>query len=668
MADSPKRKRIGLVQINNSFSGQNYLPLSAGMLQVYAEKHAEHPAEFEFLTPIYSRIPVDEAVKRLSRADVVGFSSYVWNFKISLEIAGRLKAKKKKTLIVFGGPHVPDRNPEEFLRKYPFIDIACHGEGEVVFLNVLKYGFTDRSQIPSASFLDTQGNFVQTTRVPRSKELEDIPSPYLEGAFENLIAENPNERWIAMWETNRGCPFSCTFCDWGSATASKINKWNIDRLLKEIEWFADHRIEYVFCADANFGILPRDLEIAAHLAKIKSEQGYPKAVSIQATKNAQERSYLVQKTLAEAGMNKAVVVSMQSLHVPTLKAIKRDNISLDAFKNLQIKFSGEGIETMTDLILGQPEETYESWVAGVDTLLNLGQHNRIQFNNLSILPNAEMGDSAYQKRYGMETVISAVVNIHGSLPASNEIVEMQELVIATSATPRADWVRMRAFSWMTSLLHFDKLFQIPLIVLHQATGLGYGEMLEYFSEGKFSALADMPDEFPILREVRQFFIDKSTDIQNGGAEYCHSAEWLNIYWPADEYIFIKLCTEGKLQAFYAEAEEALKLFLRARSIELDETVLSDAVRLNKELMKMPFQTANAEVRTSWNIFEVFRSVVLGKPVPFRDESHKHLINKTQTQWNSWEEWFEKVVWFGNRKGAYLYGNVPDEIFLEGHFD
>lgn len=663
-----RQKRIGLVQINNSFSGQNYFPLSAGMLQAYAMRHLELPDEYEFMTPIYSRMPAEEAVERLSKAGIVGFSSYVWNFKISIEIARLLKQKCPETLIVFGGPHVPDRNTEEYLRKYSFIDIACHGEGEAVFLNVLKYGFGDRSMIPSASFFDAKGNFVRTTQIPRAKQLNDFPSPYLEGTFDGLIAENPDEHWIAMWETNRGCPFSCAFCDWGSATAAKVNKWETERLYKEIEWFADHRIEYIFCADANFGILPRDLEIAKHLAKIKNERGYPKAISIQATKNAQDRSYHVQKTLADAGMNKAVVVSMQSLNEPTLKAIKRDNISLDAFKNLQIRFSKEGIETMTDLILGQPEETYESWVAGVDMLLNLGQHNRIQFNNLSILPNAEMGDPEYQKKYGMEIVTSEVVNIHGSLPASNEIVETQELVIATSATQRKDWVRTRSFSWMVSLLHFDKLFQIPLIVLHQVAGLAYGELLEYFSEGKFCELAADSGAFPILKEVRQFFIEKAVDIQNGGVEFCHAPQWLNIYWPADEYIFIKLCVEGKLQAFYDEAEEALKLFLAAKSIVIDNTILADAIRLNKKLIKLPFQNADSEVHTSWNIFEVYRSVVLGKPVALNHIPHKHLVNKTTVQWNSWEEWYEKVVWFGNRKGAYLYGNVPDEIFLEGHND
>ncbi len=110
-----------------------------------------------------------------------------------------------------------------------------------------------------------------------------------------------------------------------------------------------------------------------------------------------------------------------------------------------------------------PGETYKSFVRGVDQLMENGQHNRIQFNNLSILPNAEMGDPAYQAKYGMVTVESKIINIHGErIELDDDVPEVQDLVIATAATPLDDWRRTRTFCWMTALLHFDKLFQIPL--------------------------------------------------------------------------------------------------------------------------------------------------------------------------------------------------------------
>jgi radical SAM superfamily enzyme YgiQ (UPF0313 family) len=342
---------IGLVQINNSFSGQNYLPYSVGLLQAYVQRHAPDPERYRFLPLIYKRIAVEEAVRTLLAADLVGFSAYVWNIRLSLAIARRLKEEKPEMLIVFGGPQVPDR-VEPFLREHRFIDVACHGEGEAVFLQILeRCADRDWTGIGSISYLAAGGTLVKQQRAARIRDLSQVPSPYLENVFEPLLDANPDERWLALWETNRGCPFSCTFCDWGSATAAKVIPFDQDRLLAEIEWMAKQQIEFVFCCDANFGILARDLELTRYVIEVRRKFGYPQALSVQNTKNATERAYQVQKLLAEAGLNKGVTISLQSVDTATLKAIKRQNISSASFQELARRFTHDRIETYTDLIL-----------------------------------------------------------------------------------------------------------------------------------------------------------------------------------------------------------------------------------------------------------------------------------------------------------------------------
>ena len=134
-------------------------------------------------------------------------------------------------------------------------------------------------------------------------------------------------------------------------------------------------------------------------------------MSVQNTKNATERAYITQKILADSGLNKGVTLSMQSLDQNTLINIKRDNISLNTYEDLQTRFTNEGVPTYSDLILGLPGESYNSFTDGVSRLIENGQHNRIQFNNLSILPNSEMGDPNYQKKFQMETVDTNILNI-----------------------------------------------------------------------------------------------------------------------------------------------------------------------------------------------------------------------------------------------------------------
>ena len=128
---------VGLSQINNSFSGANYLPYSVGLLQAYVEKHLPCKERFKFLQPVFKRTSVEDVVNQLLSAEVVGFSLYVWNEQISLEIIRQLKKRNPKIYIICGGPQVPDR-AELFLRENTGIDIAVHGEGERTFFELLR--------------------------------------------------------------------------------------------------------------------------------------------------------------------------------------------------------------------------------------------------------------------------------------------------------------------------------------------------------------------------------------------------------------------------------------------------------------------------------------------------------------------------------------------------
>jgi hypothetical protein len=502
---------------------------------------------------------------------------------------------------------------------------------------------------------------VRTAKAPRLGDLSRVPSPYLDGVFDPLIAAFPQEHWIGLWETNRGCPFACTFCDWGSAVQSKVHQFDLERLHRELEWFADRHIEFVFCCDANFGILPRDIEIATYAAELKRRRGYPHALSVQSTKNATERAYTVQKILSDAGLNKGVAVALQSINPTTLINIKRSNISTETYQELQRRFTRDEVETYTDLILGLPGDTYDSFAENVSAIIANGQHNRIQFNNLSILPNAEMGDPAYQRRFGMKTVESAIINIHGSLAAlENETSETQQLVMATASMPEEDWVRVRALAWTAGLLHFDKILQIPFVLLHQQTGITYRELLEAFSSGSRRA-------YPILDEIRTFFLETARQIQAGGPEYCRSEEWLNIWWPADEYVLIELCTARQLGDFYREAEALLDALLAARGLSMPPGLLREAVDLNRALIKLPFMTDDLEIGASYNIWEYYQAVLTGRDLRLEAVPTLYRIDRTSRKWSSWDEWCREVVWYGNKKGAYLYGNEPVGPQLAGHF-
>ena len=545
--------KIGTAQINNGFAGQYYLPYSIGILQAYFMHNSEKLDSYEFLPTIYKREPLSVSVKKLENCDIALFSSYVWNEKISLAIARELKKKDPNKFIIFGGPSVPDNTDnraELFLKKNKFIDICVHQEGERTSMMLLEnFPNSNYEKIPNISYIK-ENKYFNNPNIPRLKTFEKAPSPYLCGVFDNLIKENPKERWLASWETNRGCPFSCAYCDWGSATNSKVSKMEIDRVFDEMDWFSQNKIEFIFCCDANFGMLPRDYDIALKAVENKKKYGYPHVLSVQNTKNARERAYKVQKLLADSGLSKGVTLAMQSVDSHTLKEIKRDNISIADYQELQRRFTKDGITTYTEFILALPGDTYDSFANGVSEVIEAGQHNRIQFNNLSILPNAEMANSDYISRNKIETIKIPIVNPHGSLdetPADG-ILEEQELVISTKDLSQDDWVKTRVYASISEFFYFNKVLQIPILFLHKLTKKSIKEIFE-----DLISLKDN-NKYPILSSIITSIHNHASAILQGGAEFRLKKEWLGIYWPPGEYEYISLLKNNKFDDFYKESQ------------------------------------------------------------------------------------------------------------------
>jgi radical SAM superfamily enzyme YgiQ (UPF0313 family) len=594
---SGKCVTVGFIQLNTAFEDTLYLPYSVAMLQCYLREYAERPERYEFTLPVVERMSPADAKERLGPVDIAGFSFYVWNAQRTLAMARAFKEQRPDALVVFGGPHVPD-DSEQFLRENSFIDVACHGEGEQTFLEIAER-FPERGweDVESVSFIDERGRHIKTPQRGRIPDLSVIPSPFLTGAFEPLMASRPGAPWRAVWETNRGCPFKCTFCDWGSgAVNAKVTKFELDRTLAEAEWMGAKGIRYVFVADANFGMLPRDVDIAEALVAARKRHGFPKTVLVQQTKNQTKRAYQTLKLLVDAQMSTEINVSLQSTTPEVLKAIKRQNISLETYAEVQRRFVEQGMPTYVDMIVGLPAETVPSFKESVSRVVEGGQHHRIQFHNCSLLPNAEMGQPGYIAEWGLETVTTGVVNNHAPLdPADDGIMETQEVVIATSTMTRAEWREARSFAWLTLLYYLDHLALWPILVTWKLSGQTFWRVLD--------ALIQVdPDRCPVLAEMQRFCDEHARRNQSGHTEYVLSDDWLGAHWTVDEYLFIKLCVEDRLDDLFAEVVQVLEPLLPETHPDVDpRTALQDAVRLNHARLRHPLADGRVTIECAYDV-------------------------------------------------------------------
>jgi tRNA A37 methylthiotransferase MiaB len=606
---------IGLVQLNSG--ARQFLPYVAGLLQAYVQTYAPDPQAYVFLPPLSEFESLETSISALLKADIVGFSTYVWNIERSLAIARQLKQLKPEVLIVFGGPQVPNQ-AESFLRQQPQIDLCVHGEGEATFLAILEQApKRDWSEIPGLSYLDSHSTFYTRPQAPRRKALSELPSPYLMGVFADLMAQAPAEHeWAILWETARGCPFSCTFCDWGSATQSKVNGFDLPRLIAELDWFGQSKIGYIFCCDANFGILKRDLEVAEYAAQVRHKTGHPRALVVQNSKNVTDRAFAVHRILAQAGLDTDVTLSMQSLNPEVLKKVKRENISLDYFRELRVKLMGENIKAYTDMILGLPGETYQSFIDGICTLIAHGQYHDIHIFTAGILPNAEMADPAYRAKHGIESVKSRCVYVHSPVQSSldESILEYQELVIATASLPKPDWVKAMAFGWLVHFYFFNPgCLRMAALILHQSQGLSYLSL--------FESLMQPSQSEPLLQEIWDFFCTKAVAIQNGDVEYCQGPEpyYLGQWWWPQEFVIRRLVYQGLLSRFYAEVQSNLRRLLKSKAADTPPLLLEDCLNYSQTFLTLLHQQEARELNLHYNLWEVYQGLLRGENLALRSE-------------------------------------------------
>lgn len=203
------KKNVWLCQVNNSFGKAKFLPYSVGMLQAYCRKDRAVSESYDFRGFVYHRENVAECVKRIGKVDVLGISVYIWNSSWSLAFAKAVKQANPSCLVVVGGPHVPVRC-ELFFKENLFVDVAVFYEGEVTFKEALLVHLNERpdlAKVPGLAFR-LEGEVVKTPNRERLSNLDLLPSPYLEGTFDELLREVVEP--LSTWEGNRGCPFSCT--------------------------------------------------------------------------------------------------------------------------------------------------------------------------------------------------------------------------------------------------------------------------------------------------------------------------------------------------------------------------------------------------------------------------------------------------------------------------
>ena len=460
-------KNIILVQPNfkigsGSFTGY-WLPYSVGCIWAYAQQYAWVNENFSVVDIVFRRNKVKEYVQNLQDIDCAFFSCYMWNWEYNKKLAKEIKKKFPNCKIIFGGPQIPnDPYASNFFAKEDYVDCVCLVEGEYSFINILE------------QILHNQ----KLHKVYNGKRVSDldIPSPYLTGVFDQILADNPNVVFNTTVETNRGCPFACTFCDWGSLTYAKIKKFPLEKVFAELEWMAKNSIDYLTIADANFGVFyERDMEITDYLIKLQKKYGFPKVVDATWYKNSSDKILNIVKKFAASGFNRGLTLSVQSMDERVLDEIKRKNMEISDLKSIFDRCNKEDIKSYTELILGLPYETYDTWCNGLCSIIEAGQHGTIESWFANMLENAELNNTQQRTKHQIQTIVANdYVTGHEE---EDDIKESAELVVSTKYMNRQQFIDSWGYSWVINNFHCFGWAQVYTRYLHHK-GHSYRDMYD----------------------------------------------------------------------------------------------------------------------------------------------------------------------------------------------
>ena len=437
-------------------------PLNIGYIASYVKAQFGSDVEIK----LFKYIEKLEDELEHSSPDIIGFSNYAWCNRISREMSKIFLKLNPNGIVVWGGPNFPLDLPsqERFFKENSIIDIYVPVEGEIGFSNVIKKAIEIKSKdefrnkmleepIDGCITRLKNGKLQYSTSPIRTKQLDEIPSPYTTGLLDQFF----DGKLAPMIQTNRGCPFSCTFCVDGSDLVNKINSFSTKRVSEELHYIAKHvtpNMHSMHISDLNFGMYPQDLEICDSIKEVQNKYGFPKNVKVTSGKNKKEK---VIGAIKKLGSSLFMSMSVQSMDPQVLSNIRRDNISADALIALGPALKQEGLHTASDVILGLPGESYASTIQTVKDLV----HADIDWINvwtLMLIDGSELNTPSERKKWDLKSKFRIIPRDFVKLKNGTVVTEIEEVGIGSNTLSFDEYVELRLFALILKVTKSGTIF------------------------------------------------------------------------------------------------------------------------------------------------------------------------------------------------------------------
>ena len=359
--------------------------------------------------------------------DLLAFSIYTWSADAIFFIIEQLRIKNIDIPIVIGGPEISAGDIRNGKYDAMGIDYIIYGEGEEPLRRLVRglldsdnEYLSDTPRLAIKTGRTFSGRQLDDSRACTLAELDGSPSPFLTNTIPAELLSDPLVQ--ANIETQRGCNFRCAYCLY-HAQFPTIRYHSVQRVLEEVRYLAARGVKSIRITDANF---PSDRSRAKEIMRGLVTDNTAMRLFFEAIPSFidEEFASLLGDYMALHASNQVLIgIGLQSIFKPALKAINRV-IPISAFNTAFDLLQQTGVIVKTDVILGLPKETKQSWY---DLLEYISEKMRFGRNHLTIAVLRVLPGSSLEP-------IAQTENL--TVDNSN----FEHFVYETPTMPRADYV------------------------------------------------------------------------------------------------------------------------------------------------------------------------------------------------------------------------------------
>jgi len=467
----PIRIFLGDLTYNTIGMSTEVFPLNVGYIAAYCKKQFGSKVDIT----LFKYIDELEASIYENPPDILALSNYVWSHRIGLEMFDLVRSQNPNVITVWGGPNFPQdlESQQSFMKNCSSVDFYVPIEGEIGFSNIVeevlniseldyKKEILFKKPIDGCISRNPDGSLQFSIPEIRTKKLDEIPSPYLTGLMDKFF----DGKLTPMIQTNRGCPFTCTFCVDGADTVNRVNQFGLERVSSELNYIGEHvtnNIHSLHISDLNFGMYPRDLKICDDITDIQKKYDYPHRIVSTTGKNKKER---IIQAIEKLNGTMSLMMSVQSMDEQILQNIRRSNISVDQMLALEPAIKKVGLVTESEVILGLPGETYQTQINTLRKLL-AAKLDSIQVYTCMLINGSELNTPEQRKKWNFKTKFRILPRDFTTLRNGKNVIETEEVIVGSDTLSFDEYLELRLLAFSIFVTNIGIIYDSLLKFLRQ---------------------------------------------------------------------------------------------------------------------------------------------------------------------------------------------------------